>query len=328
MTRYTIAMALLMVTACGGPARTGTGPTAPGETRGVEAAALPYEILAARGGQAIDADDFYARLAEARAVCFGETHPNPHDHWAQLQAIREVGARHRDAGVPAALGMEMFQHPFQGVLDDFAAGRIAEAALLSRSGWAERWGYDFGLYRPLIAAALEHGMTLLALNTPRELTKKVSGQGLDALSDAERRELPELVLDDADHRGWWDDIMDAMGGAHAHGSGGAHANDEDDEEAAARAAARGERIYTAQVLWDETMAELAARWLAADDARRMIILAGNGHCHDSAIVRRLERRGVEGVVSVRPIIDDGEGNVAALLVAPIYDYLFVMSAPD
>ena len=101
----------------------------------------------------------------------------------------------------------------------------------------------------------------------------------------------------------------------------AHGGGKQGDEASGAA----ERIYAAQVLWDETMAEGASRWLTGGVNRHIVILAGNGHCHESAIVRRLKRRGVKSAVSVRPIVDDGEGNVAALLAEPENDYLFVMS---
>ena len=73
------------------------------------------------------------------------------------------------------------------------------------------------------------------------------------------------------------------------------------------------------------MASGAHAWL--QQRTSIVILAGNGHCHDSAIVGRLRRRGVTEVVSVRPIIDDGEGNVAEALAEGSTDYLFVMTVP-
>ncbi|HLU64750.1 MAG TPA: ChaN family lipoprotein [Kofleriaceae bacterium] len=333
--------------ACGGASTPGA--TSPGEVRGVEAAALPYRVLRARGGQEIAREDLLRELAAADAVCIGEHHPNPHDHWVQLTLVRELAARARADRRTLALGMEMFQRPFQGVLDDFSAGRIDEQALLGRSGWKDRWGYDWSLYRPIVLGARDQGAALLALNTERELTKKVSRKGIDSLTPADREAMPELVLDDPDHRAWWDEIMGSMGGAHGHGreedgengeEGGEHGEEggehgekhgEHGEKSAApapdpEAAAQSERIYAAQVLWDETMADTAHRWLAAGPGRQVVILAGNGHCHESAIVRRLERRGVGNAVSIRPIIDDGEGNVAALLADPENDYLFVMTA--
>ena len=87
-----------------------------------------------------------------------------------------------------------------------------------------------------------------------------------------------------------------------------------------------DRFYTVQVLWDETMADTAARWLAADPARSVVVMAGTGHCHDSAIVARLARRGVGVVRSVRPVVDDGGDAVAAALVEKDNDLLWVMTA--
>ncbi|HKE16272.1 MAG TPA: ChaN family lipoprotein [Kofleriaceae bacterium] len=371
-----VAAAAMAAGACGGASHPGA--RAPGEVRGVEAADLPYRVLRAHGGQEISWSAFLAELDRTEAVCVGENHRNPHDHWAQLQLVDQLTARNRKSGVATALGMEMFQRPFQGVLDDFAARRIDEGALLSRSGWKDRWGFDWSLYRPMVLMARDRGAAILALNTPRELTKKVSRRGIDHLDPGDRRQLPEMVLDDAEHRAWWDATMEEMGGAPGHSSsshGDAHGDAEGDDDQAegqaegegeeasghhhhqakdseqsarARARARAaeeaeskaasERIYAAQVLWDESMADGASAWLAAgkqsaaaspsEKARRqIIILAGNGHCHESAIVRRIERRGVPAAVSVRPVIDDGEGSVAELLAAPENDYLFVMTPP-
>lgn len=284
-------------------------------------AALPYRVLRTRGGHEISTADFYTELGQAQAICLGESHPNPHHHWVQLHILDELSKR--AGGVAMALGMEMFQRPFQGVLDDYARKRIDDAALIQRTGWAERWGYDFGLYQPMVALAAERGMAILALNMAKELRKKVVDKGLAALTAAERAEVPELDLTDAEHRAWFDGVMAEMGGVEAHGSAHA-AGDTSDEEVAKRA----ERIYLSQVLWDETMADTAARWLAGATGRQLVILAGNGHCHDGGIVRRMQRRGAGTVVSVLPIIDDGQGNVAAELAQPMTDYLFVMSVPS
>ncbi len=302
---------LLAATGCAGryprPDTAKSGAAA--NTNAVAAAGLPYRVLLGKGGRELSDDELLAQLGRAQAICIGETHPNPHDHWAQLTLLQRITATRRG---PTALGMEMFQRPFQGVLDDYGSGRIDEDALLVRSDWASRWGFDFALYRPMVELARDRGLTLLALNAPRELTKKVARRGVGGLSDGERAQLPEMVLDDAEHRAWWDDIMGGI--EHGHGPHGSERS--------------GDSIYAAQVLWDETMAETAARWLTDQPGGLVVILAGNGHCHDLAIVRRLQRRGIERAVSVLPIVDDGQGNVAAELAAPLHDYLFVMSRGD
>lgn len=320
---------MLAVVALGCGGRYGGGPREPTKQPppgGIETAALPYQVLDARTGRQVDTAAFWAKLGQARAICVGEDHSNPHHHWVQLEIVRHL-ARQLPAGSRLALGLEMVQRPFQGVLDDYAAKRIDAAALRSRAGWEDRWGYDWGFYGPTIDAAVSAGAALLALNAPRELTKKVARKGLDSLAADERAQVPELVLDDPAHRAWFDALMEGMGGAHAHSM--PKDDDAPDSPHAASPAHAGpsaENIYTVQVIWDESMADAAARWLAATPSGKAILLAGNGHCHDSAIVGRLARRGVGDVVSVRPVIDT-EGQVAETLVKPMNDFIVVLQFP-
>ncbi len=278
----------------------------------------------------MEAAAFWTALAGARAVCVGEEHTNPHHHWVQLEVVKHLAAQPR-----LALGMEMFQRPFQAVLDDYAAGKVDAAALRSRSGYADRWGYDWGFYAPTIAAVVATKGALLALNAPRELTKKVVHHGLDSLTPEEKAQVPELNLKDAAHRAWFDTLMEDMGGGAAHASPPApttapvasphHSDADGSGDAAAPSMPSPDAIYTVQVIWDETMADTSAKWLAANPQGHLVILAGGGHCHDSAIVNRLKRRGVKDVVSVKTVVDDGEGALAEALVKPINDYLVVLT---
>ena len=89
----------------------------------------------------------------------------------------------------------------------------------------------------------------------------------------------------------WTAHFDAHGhGGHgSHGGHGAHGGD---------AQARQLRFYTAQVIWDETMASGASGWLAQHRGGRLLLLAGNGHCHRHAIVERVVRRGKVDALSV------------------------------
>jgi len=338
MTTFRALVAVAVIAGCGGKYG---GPTKPTPMKGgLDAAALPYQVLE-RNGTQITEDAFWGRLAKARAVCVGEEHPNPHHHWVQLHVVRESVKRlgkHK-----LALGLEMIQRPFQGPLDDYTAKRIDGEALRSRAGWAERWGYDWNFYAPTFEAAIAAGGTLLALNTQKELVKKIVRQGLESLTADEKSQVPELKLDDAIHRAWFNGLMEGMGGASGHATKKEEpaAPDSPAPDAPAPtppanphetsgdkpAMPSAERIYTAQVLWDETMAEGGAKWLKANPTGQLIILAGNGHCHDSAIIGRLKRRGIDDVLSIRPVIDDGEGGLAEVLAKPMNDFVMVLQLP-
>jgi uncharacterized iron-regulated protein len=331
-------VALAFLVACGG--HYGGKPATPKKPKGeasvgIEKAALPYAILDAHTGRQIDTEQFWQKLGTSRVVCVGEDHNNPHHHWVQLEVMSQLAGHFK--GKKLALGMEMFQRPFQGLLDDYAAQRIDEPTLLSRSGWDDRWGYDYGFYGPTIRAAVAAGAALLALNAPRELTKAVARKGLAGLAPDEKAQLPEINLDDKTHRAWFDSLMEGMGGTSGHSTKkpaddkDPDKKDESNEEQPAMppghpAMPSADNIYAAQVVWDESMADGAAKWAQANAGGELVLLAGNGHCHDSAIVNRVKRRGVAEVVSVRPVLDT-EGNVAEALAKPMNDFLVVLQLP-
>ena len=326
--QWITAVGLVMLTAaCGGQYATtqaGTTPSSPAKASEPKAlkdtgmdlrrAALPFKILRSDGGQEVAPDLFFDDLASAAGICLGETHPDPHHHWAQLRMFEEVVTRRNASKM--ALGMEMFQRPFQGVLNDYGAGRIDEAAMLSRTDWANRWGYDFALYRPLLALAVKREIPILGLNISKELKDKIKRRGVDGLTEKDQAKVPEVDVDDADHKAWFEDLMAEMGGG-GHGHGGGHSGNKDAEEMA-------RKIYFSQVLWDETMADTATRWLGEQPERHVVIIAGSGHCHESAIARRMRRRGAGRIISVRPVI---QGKEARELANPQTDYLFVLIRP-
>ena len=267
----------------------------------VAQSALPLHGLAA--GNVLSEVELWERLAQAPAVCLGETHDIPSDHYAETRAITELAARAQTAGAPLAVGFEMFQRQFQTTLSAFVAGQLDEAALLAGTEYPTRWGYDFSLYRPMLEAVRDLGLPALALNMRSEITRKIARTGLDSLEPSERAELPELILDDAEHREF---IFGLFGVLPEH------------------AAEFGlEDVYIAQTVWDETMADSAARWLAATGAgARILILAGDAHCHESAIPRRLTRRTGLATTSVSIVL---QSELAAPdFSADGYDLLLVL----
>lgn len=230
----------------------------------------PARILDLRnGGAEVDEVAMLADLRSAQAIYLGERHDEALDHAMQYRILR---ALHRDDGT-LHVGMEMFQRPFQPVLDDWVAGRLDEEALRRRTEWDDRWGYDIRLYRPLLELVRSRSIPLWALNAPRELTRAVASHGVDGLSEEQRAQLPELVLDDARHQALFREAMREDGG-HPHA---------DHPETL-------ERLYEAQVVWDETMAETVARALDAG-ASRVVVLAGALHVRAGlGIPERVRRR--------------------------------------
>lgn len=220
-------------------------------------------------------------MADARAICFGELHPNAEHHAAQSRALTELARRAEAEGRLLAVGFEMFQRPFQAALDAFVAGQSDEKELLLDTEYEARWGWDFDLYRPLLSTARDYALPVLALNAPTELTRKIARMGLASLAPEEREQLPELDLENAAHACYFANLG---------------------RTGACPGVGTPSDTYTAQVVWDETMAETAAAWLVAAGAdAQLIIFAGMGHCQESAIPERITRRTGIDVLNVMPL---------------------------
>ncbi|HJL31469.1 MAG TPA: ChaN family lipoprotein, partial [Polyangiaceae bacterium LLY-WYZ-15_(1-7)] len=248
MIRPSPLLALLFALACAGRQDPPTTPE--GRVREMPA---PARIVDLRTGEEVDELTMLADLRGARAIYLGESHDDTLDHAMQYRLLREL---HRQDGA-LVLGMEMFQRPYQAVLDDWTAGRLDEEALRRRTEWDTRWGFDIRLYRPMLEFARARGVPVIALNARRELSRAVAMSGLEGLDEALRADVPaELDLEDEAHRAL---VMEALA-EHPHGA----------DEAAL------ERMYEAQVLWDETMAERVAAALEAG-ASRIVVLAGSMH---------------------------------------------------
>lgn len=243
------------------------------------APALKPGIYDVATGLTLDEATLVERVRSAKYVAVGESHDSAEDHALQLRLYQKASEGRR-----VALGMEMFQRPYQEPLDLYVRGEIDEAQMLEQTEWASRWGFETGLYQPLWRHAQSLGLAVVALNTRRELTKRVSAVGVDGLNEDERAELVDLDLSREDYRTWLRDIF----------AGHGMATDE----------TKLDRFYQAQVLWDETMADSAVGFMAAHtEYDGIFLVVGRGHVERRwGIPSRIERRDPEHrvLVIVRP----------------------------
>ncbi|WP_323003245.1 ChaN family lipoprotein [Denitromonas sp.] len=217
-------------------------------------------------GQAPSLQQTLASLPDDATVLVGETHTRYDHHLVQLETLRFLHARTPDI----AIGVEWFQTPFQTHLDDYLAGRISETEMLERTGYFDRWRFDYRLYRPVIEYARANRIPIVALNAPVELTRKIGEGGLAALTPEARATLP----------------ADYVRGNAAYDARVRRAFDMHPMEGANFA-----HFLDVMLTWDETMAATAANYLAANPGRRLLIFAGSGHiAHRDGIPARLERR--------------------------------------
>lgn len=227
-----------------------------------------YEIknkkYAFRVSAAMTLDEITAEADSVRLIYIGEKHDEHSHHANQLAMIKLL---HEKYG-KTAIGMEMFQRPFQKVLDDYIEGVIDERTMLEKTEYYKRWRYDYHLYKPILTYARENGIRIIALNAPAEATKKTAMEGLGTLNEEERYSTASEI--DYSNPAYREDLKSIFD---MHPSRQVFEN-----------------FLEAQLLWDETMAEAVAEYIKNNDGV-MVVLAGNGHIRRGyGIPERVKRR--------------------------------------
>lgn len=208
-------------------------------TAGALAAAATLLAACAHTAPAADLD---AALRSRPIVLLGEVHDNAAQHALRADALRRLLA----SGARPALLMEQFDRERQADIDRVMAlpgatpGDVIAAASPAQAGW------DWALYRPLIALAIDYHLPLLAANVSRADTRRVIDAGLASAgfdasvpSDIETPQA-EAIADS--HCGMID-------------------------------VPQARRMVGAQIARDQFMARL----IAANASRGVVLLAGNGH---------------------------------------------------
>ncbi len=242
----------------------------------------PVEGVAPEKSLALD--KIIDNISYEPVIFVGERHANYEDHKVELAVIMNLHKK----GRKFAVGMEMFQRPFQKVMDEYLSGAIGEKEFLKRSEYFRRWGFDYHLYREILEFAKAKGIPVVALNLRTEIIDKVSAGGIDALSEEERKEIPQdMDMSDAAYR----TRLRAVFEDHPPGT-------------------TFDNFYQSQILWDETMAHSAADFLKEKPGYQLVVFAGQEHVmYDSGIPQRLKRlTGREYATIINGDFDGGIGN--------------------
>ena len=212
-------------------------------------------------------------------VLLGEVHDNAAQHALRAQALRLL----LEGGARPALLMEQFDRERQtdiarvgarpgATADEVIAAGAPAAGVMS--------GWDWALYRPYVALALEYRLTLVAANVSRVDTRRVVQDGLAALGfDAAVPpdiELPQAQAIVASHCG-------LLGEPQAL------------------------RMVGAQVARDQFM----ALQVEAHAAQGVVLLAGNGHVRSDIGVPRWLAAATHARSVAIGVLEPGDPNAAA-----------------
>jgi uncharacterized iron-regulated protein len=231
-----------------------------------------WECVEGASGEAVTLAAMADRLAEADVVFLGEQHDSDVGHALQLETTKLLLARRGRL----ALSLEMLEADCQLELDRYLRGELSEARFLES---ARLWSNYHEHYRPAVELARREGLPVLAANVPRPLAARVAREGLAPVFPQ-----PMMPFDVRPDPGPYRERFEEAMGNHA----GVEVMD---------------RVYAAQVVKDEKMAEAIDYFLEREPRTLVVHWVGKFHSdYRLGTVERLLRRrpGLRvGVVSMR-----------------------------
>jgi uncharacterized iron-regulated protein len=213
------------------------------------------------------------RFKKQRLILVGERHTEKSHHQIQRHIIKTLDK----AGIPLAVGLEMFRADSQKTLDLWVGGKKTISEF--QAVYDDNWGFPWSLYSDIFEYARQRRIPLVGLNVSREITRKVAREGFDALSREERGSLGHVACDvDPPYM----DFIKRAYGVHAHGQ------------------LNFTYFCEAQLVWDTVMALHALQYLKANPGVSMVLLAGSGHAWKKGIPEQIKRRSPIPYVVVLP----------------------------
>jgi uncharacterized iron-regulated protein len=214
------------------------------------------------GKAEISLEQAAGKLPSPGIVYVGEFHDNAAHHAAQLAVIQSLYKRER----PLAVGLEMFQHIEQSVLNAWVARELSEAEM--RRAFVRNWSQDWYLYRDIFLYCRDRSIPMVGLNVPRSITRKVARKGFEALTQEEIGKLPPIVCRvDPEYEAFLRRVL----GSHGSDSG-------------------FRRFCEAQLVWDTAMAIYALEYLKNHPERTVVVLCGMIHAWKKATPEQVVRQ--------------------------------------
>ncbi len=250
-------------------------------------------------GETLGLEKVFERIEGTRIVLLGEAHTTLAHHRWQHYMLAALHSRNANMMV----GFEMLPRRAQSVLDDWSAGKLGEKEFLEQSRWREVWGYDAGLYLPLLHFTRLNRLPALALNVDRELITQVAQQGWDKIDQQQRLGLSDPAPASDPYRESLAQLY-AYKQTLSQTQEGETAPTPPDLDAI-RDSEGFTHFVEAQLAWDRAMAEALAAGHRRDPTALVIGIVGRGHLeYGYGIPHQLADMGIDDVDVLLPLDSD------------------------
>ncbi len=122
-------------------------------------------------------------LEQAKYVLLGEVHDNTNHHLIQAWIVAQIGKN-------SALVLEMVRFDQARVLQEYLESDGANAAGFGPAiDWQSSGWPQWSEYQPIVEAAIEQRMTIVAASPSKAVTRKIGRKGLSSISVDQQQEL-------------------------------------------------------------------------------------------------------------------------------------------
>lgn len=212
-----------------------------------------YQI-ATPSGDIFPLTDLPDNLINADIILIGEWHTHSAIHRFQTDILKQFITHN----IPTTLSMEQFSRDAQITVDQYLTGEIGEQPFMKQ---AHAWPNYESDYRPLIEYAKANQLDVIAANAPKPVVQCIGRMGLgylETLAPQERRYIAKTVDNSASQ--YKNKFMASL-----------HHGTPDQTE----------KQFSAQMSWDETMAESMVDYLKLNPENKIIHIAGKFHTEGS-----------------------------------------------
>ncbi len=219
-----------------------------------------YKIIDSKMNKEIVLREMAEKLGDYDVIFFGEYHGNKILHSLEIELLKMFYSNNKNT----IISLEMFERDVQIVLDKYLNNEISEADFLSES---RPWPNYEADYKPLIEFAKENELTVVAANIPRRYASMISKLGLNALDSLSVEEKKFITKK---HKVFEDEykkiFIQTMKNNMAHSS-----------RMPKGMMMNLDRIYAAQCIKDDTMAESILQYQRIPPRRKVIHFNGDFH---------------------------------------------------
>ncbi|GEA52644.1 hypothetical protein VIN01S_34480 [Vibrio inusitatus NBRC 102082] len=241
-----------------------------------------------------------SQILNADVILVGEWHSHSAVHRFQSDLYQLL----LDKNENVALSMEQFSRPSQSTLNQYLNKEIGELALVAH---ANAWPNYTSDYRPIVEQAKAAKMPVIAANAPRDIVRCIGKVGPDYLKqlNSEERKFVAAQLDTSE-RPYKARFVEMMEGI--------------DKDVV-------EKMYAAQVSWDETMAESIVMHIQNNPDHQVMHTAGKFHVENGmGIAHSLNKRMPDlKIALITPVTE--VSNISGQSLFPEYQ-LLVLPLPE